>query len=361
MIRCASVSSYMGPYISNYILSEVALDCKMREAGQYLIHIFPEDVKEMPWVRLFEEINAKLYFIKYSPRSITSIRTLRRIFKQEKINLIHCQFGGWDFDVKLAAPFTKTIWHQRMSVNLDTVVRKVKYWIKYNVLGLIRTYNIGISQAVAEAISSIAYHKAFCIPNAIDFNRLHIDAPQIYHSDNNNSYKILLFGYSPYVKGLDIAYKACKLLNEKGIGVQLSVVSQKSSDELIKSTYSPFPLWFNVLPPSSNVSEYYQATDAFLSASRSEGFSNSLLEAIYSGCPAIYSDIPGTKWAAEFKHTYIYPVEDALKLAQTIENIIKDNISAEDIKYNRALAENKYSMTAWVQNIYNTYIGVLYS
>lgn len=349
------MSSYMGPYISNYILSELELDKKIRHEGNYIIHIFPRDVQDKPWVKLFEEIDAKVFFIDYKPRTLGSILCLRRIFKQENINIIHCQFGGWDFDAKFAAPFTKMIWHQRMSVNLDTWSRKIKYWLKYNLLGFCRTRHIGISEAVYNAIDSLTLHKVYLIPNAIDFKRLDVSEAQKKAHDEKGPYKLLMFSYSPYVKGLDIAYRACDFLNAKGVNVELAVVSQENSDVEIYSTYNPMPHWMRILKPNSNVSEYYLEADAFLSASRSEGFSNSLLEAIYSGLNVIYSDISGTRWASEFRNAFMYSVESPQDLANAIILSMNSSISEENVVANRKLAEEKYSMLEWVNSIYSIY------
>lgn len=357
MIRCVSVSSYMGPYISNYILSEIALEQKFREQGDYLVHVFPKDVENKEWVRLFREIDAKLYFIEYKPGTNWSIKTLRKIFRGEKANVIHCHFGGWDIDAKLAAPFIPMIWHQRMYPTLSPWQRKYKYWLKYNILGMFCTRHIAISEAVYETITSITNKKTYCIPNSIDFNRVQIDLEQrLSRNDNNEPCKILLFGYSPLSKGLDVAYKACSLLAKKGHNVELDVVSQSQSDQYIAENYTPPPSWFKVLPPISNVSDYYNKTDIFLSASRAEGFCNSLLEAIYCGCPAVYSDIAGTRWAAGFAHTFEYAVESPEALAKAILLCIADPISREEIEANRKKAVTNYSMETWVEKVYQVLV-----
>lgn len=357
MIRCASVSSYMGPYISNYILSELALERKFKEQGDYMVHVFPKDVENKEWVRLFREIDAKLYFVEYKPGTRQSVRTLRKIFRNEKVNIIHCHFGGWDLDAKLAAPFIPTIWHQRMFVNLDTRKRRIKYWLKYNILGMFHTRNVAISEAVYEAITSITNKKTYCIPDCIDFNRVQIDLEQrLKKKKDDEPYRILLFGYSPMVKGLDVAYKACELLAAEGHFVELGVVSQSESDRYIAEHYHPQPTWFKKLPPISNVSEYYNKADVFLSASRSEGFSNSLLEAIYCGCPAVYSDIEGTRWAAGFAHTVVYAVESPEALAKAILLCTAKPVSREEIMANREKAVANYSMEAWVEKIYQVLV-----
>lgn len=353
MIRCVCVSSYMGPYISNYILSEVALERKFKEQGDYLVHVFPKDVENKEWVRLFRETDAKVYFLKYKPDTLHNIRALRKIFNEEKANIVHCHFGGWDQTARLAAPFIPMVWHQRMFVNLDTRQRRIKYWLKYNILGMFHTRNIAISEAVYEAITSITNKKTYCIPNCIDFNRVQINWEQrLNRNTEGEPYKILLFGYSPLVKGLDVAYKACELLAGKGHNIKLGVVSQAKSDHYIEKNYNPLPKWFIVLKPSNNVSEYYNQTDIFLSASRSEGFSNSLLEAIYCGCPAVYSDISGTRWASDFAHTFKYEVESPVSLANAIVECLDRPITEGEIESNRQKAVETYSIDTWVEKVY---------
>lgn len=351
MIRCASVSSYMGPYISNYVLSEIAIEKKFKEKGDYLIHVFPKEVEDKGWGNLFREIGAKVYYIDYKPGTWASIRDLRSIFKEENINIIHCHFGGWDIDSKLASPFIPIVWHQRMYVNLISPKRRIKYWLKYNVLGALRTYNIAISEAVYDAIKSITNKPTYYIPDCIDFSRIQIDLDRRMMPYEPN--KILLFGYSPIVKGLDIAFKACEILNREGISVELDVVSQAESDDYIKKNYDPKPKWFKVLGPTDNVSEYYNNAAIFLSASRSEGFSNSLLEAIYCGCPSIFSDIPGTKWAADFEHTFEYEVESEMSLVEAIKKCLNQSITKEEIDRNRAKALSNYSIDQWINKVYS--------
>ena len=149
-----------------------------------------------------------------------------------------------------------------------------------------------------------------------------------------------------------VRYALCDILDKKGFKIELGVVSQPVSDEYIAENFQPHPLWLNVLKPSNNVSEYYNEADIFLSASRSEGFSNSLLEAIYCGCPTVYSDIPGTKWASTFAHTFEYEVESSESLARTIEKCYNTPITEKIIEDNRKKAVEIYSIDSWVEKVY---------
>lgn len=350
MIRCASVSLFMGPYISNYVQSELALTAKFEESGNHLIHIFPKDVEHFAWVDLFRKSGYVLYFIDVCPRTWKSISTFRQIFRKEKINLIHVHFGGWDIDVRLAAPTIPTVWHQRMSVNLDTVKRRIYHNLMYKVVGRFKTHHIAISDAVNKAITSLTSNKCYFIPDGIDFRRLQFE--EAITTDMSQPCRILLFAFSALGKGVDIAIKACEIFNREQQLVELQIVTQENTDKYLAANFPELPSWLKVLPPISNVSEYYNSADVFLSASRSEGFCNALLEAIYCGRPCVYSDIPGTRWAGDFAGTYMYEVENPESLAEAIKNCINTPLIEEDIKNNRKLAERRYSLDTWTESVY---------
>lgn len=347
-IRCATVASYMGPYAANYIHSALFLDQKLRSKGGEMIHVFPEEVKNMEWLKLFEEINAKVYFVKFKPYSLHNVRAFKKIFKMEKINIIHSHFSEWDITVKIAAPHIPVVWHERMSVNVIDKKKRFKNWIKFNIIGLFNTYSIGISNEVYNQISSITRNKrCTVIPDAIKFERLN----NTYKKIKNKPYKILLFGWSPIVKGVDIAYKACEILNKEETVVELNMVSQVESQQYVKEHFSPLPDWFHVLPPTDEVYRYYDETDAFLSASRSEGFSNAILEAIYCGRPVVLSNIKATRWALEFQNTYPYDVESPELLASAVRECMNSYISKESVRKNKELAIAKYSMDTWANDV----------
>ena len=351
MINCASVSLFMGPYINNYVLSELALDARFRAEGNRLIHIFPKDVENYEWVPLFREQGSTLYFVEVCPRTWRSISTFRKIFNKEHINLIHVHFGGWDIDTKIAAPTIPAVWHQRMSVNLDTCKRRFYHNLMYKVIGRYKTHHIAISDSVYQAIQSLTNNKTYIINNGVDFSKLHLKSKAGLFN-NCSLTKVLMFAFSPLGKGFDIAYRACEIINRENIRVELDVVTQRKTNAYIEENIPQIPSWLKILPPTSSVADYFDNADIFLSASRSEGFCNSLLESIYCGCPAIYSDISGTRWASQFHNTFMYEVESPESLVKAIEQCISTPINIEDVEQNRKLAQERYSLEAWVNKVY---------
>lgn len=68
-----------------------------------------------------------------------------------------------------------------------------------------------------------------------------------------------------------------------------------------------------------NLPVYYTAADLYLSASRSDGSSVSLMEALACGLPALISDIPANlEWVEPGQQGWLFPVGDSAALADKI-------------------------------------------
>lgn len=69
--------------------------------------------------------------------------------------------------------------------------------------------------------------------------------------------------------------------------------------------------------PFSDLPDYYQAADLYISASHTDGSSVSLMEALACGLPAAVSDIPGNlEWVVPGEQGWIFPDGSAEKLAE---------------------------------------------
>ena len=93
--------------------------------------------------------------------------------------------------------------------------------------------------------------------------------------------------------------------------------------------------------------------------SLSEGFSYCLAEAIYTGLPVIYSDIPGNLWASEFRKTYICKKGSSEDIKRAICEFAKDKISIDDQEYNRDLMKDKYSLEEWTRKVADVLEGIV--
>jgi len=99
----------------------------------------------------------------------------------------------------------------------------------------------------------------------------------------------------------------------------------------------------------SNVIEYLQVSDCFISASLAEGLPNSVLEAMSVGLPTILSNIPSHLEIYEEENKYFFNPKDYLKLVNLFYNIennftTQSSISKQVIKerFDASFMSKKY-------------------
>ena len=348
-INCAWIASYYGPYYSNFVCSMLSFEEEMKKRGNKTIYILPAEAENFSWIELFKKENATIYFIPYKPHSLSNVIQLRKIFKKEKINLIYSHMCGWDFTARFAAPFTPIIWHMHMRVLVSDWKHKLKNWLKFRIIGIGKVHHIAVSSPTADAINSLNPHnKCAFIPNALQFDRLG-ELPE--RNRNGEPYKLLIFGWAPIVKGLDIALDACESINQETVKVELIVSSQDKTYTYINERYKEIPEWLKLVPPTDKIAELYASVDCMVSASRAEGFSYAIAEAIYTGLPIVYSDIPGTLWTSDFESTSIFESGNPASLISAINRVMENGISLESQQNNRKKMEELYSMDAWVNQV----------
>ena len=346
-IKCAVVAAFFGPYYNNFPASLAAFDQKMKSEGNAVFYVFPDKVRDYAWVERIRALNPDVYFVRFAPYSLGNVCKMRAIFKKEKPDIIYSHMSGWDVTVRFAAPTLPVIWHMHMNTNVSTRKKRARNWVKFHILGFGKTYHIAVSQPGTDAINSLKPHnQCVFLPNALDFSRLTIDDAA---RKQVQTPTVLLFGWAPYVKGADLAIDACERLNAAGTAVKLCISAQDETYAYVKKRFSDQPEWLELLPPTDDVSKLYQRATIMLSASRSEGFSYALLEALYMGLPLVCSDIPGTSWTKEFQAVRTFPSENVEELIAQLQAAITHGITAEEIRANRALLKREYSLDSWTE------------
>lgn len=344
-----TVASYGGPYSGNFIPSLLAFNNIVHEMGYRSVFIFPRFTESYSWVPKIKESSDRVCFIPYKPYSLDNISRIKNICRKEKAILVYSRMSGWEITARFAMPGLPQIWHMEMGLDISSKHNRLKYWLKYRVFGFGKTFHIAVSDSVTKSINSFGVkYPCIWLPNAILFSRLH-KKPQYQYSD---PIRLLIFAYDPLVKGLDLALDACELLNANETRFVLLVSAQEPTHCYLLDRYGDsFPEWIEILEPTNDISSVYDRADIIISASRSEGFPYALTEAIYSGLPAVISDIPGTSWATEMKMVKVFPSGDHVALANKIEELASEPVSEESQEYNRKIINEKYSLRTWSESI----------
>lgn len=350
-MKCAFIASFYGPYYSNFVAAMISFDKKMKSEGNTVFYILPKEAENFEWMSTFKKQNSDIYFLEYKPYSFNNLLALKKIFKEENVDLIYSHMCGWDFTARFAMPKLPLVWHMHMNVNVKNKVKHIKNIIKFKFIGFGKTYHIAVSEPVTTAINSLKpRNKCITVENAIDFLRISKKSNNIVDSDAKN---ILIFGWQPIVKGLDITLDACEKLIAEGKNIKLLVSAQEKTYDYMTERYDTTPNWLELLEPTSDVSSLYNRADIMVSASRSEGFSFALAEAIYSGLITVVSDIPGTSWSSEFAARYEFKSGDSDSLKIALTKACSHNITAHEQQNNQQILEQKYSMDVWADAIYN--------
>ena len=346
-MKCAFVASFYGPYYSNFVASMIAFDERMRQEEHSVFYILPKETESFEWMETFKKQNDNIYFLDYKPYSLNNFFALKRIFNSEKVDIIYSHMCGWDLTVRFAAPFKPVVWHMHMNVNIVNKVKRFKNFIKFKFLGFGKTYHLAVSEPSTNAINYFKpRNKCIFIPNALDFSRLTPVTDKVIGVK-----KILIFGWQPYIKGLDITLDACEKLAKENQKFKLLVSAQDQTYEYMNERYQQLPDWVELLEPTSDISALYNSADIMLSASRSEGFSYALLEALYCGLPIVVSDIIGCDWTKEFAARYEFKCGDVESLISALRDAQNHKIKNEEKKFNREIIERKYSIDTWSETV----------
>lgn len=355
------VCAFAPPTSGNFISALFGLETELKARGIDTIYALPERAKDKIWCQEIQK-RTKVYFLpeRHARVDINTYRTLRKIFEENDVSIIHSHFELYDIPVAVTAPKkAKIFWHLHNSIQegyyKSSLSRKILTKIQYRYFGK-NTKLLSVSERHGDFAVQLGFKKEseFYVPNGIDTDRIdleHIDSKK----EKNN---ILMFGHDIYRKGVDLLVNAVREISENNddLNFKIKVVGQeqccKYLEDSDKSDYIEFSY------PVENISALYSEAKAFLHISRAEGLAYALLEAIYAGLPVICSDIPENLFAKEFKNIIWVQNENINDIADAIKNfaVNYEICSAEDISFNREIIDTKYSLTAWIKQICDFYL-----
>lgn len=355
------IADYAAPYPGNFFSSLEALEENLKEKNIRMIYIFPNRAINIEWVnRIIDE--KQILFLPGSP--IKDVLFLATVLHKYDADIIHTHFcwTKYSFLIKIANLFqgAKTVRHVR-SEYLQSglyIISLFKRWI-YNADVL-----VPCSLDVANELANCGFDssKIYLVKNGIDFQRLE-NYQNFSKSDlniPNDSKTVMMFGYNFYVKGVDIAVKAIDELNKQYCNKVYLLLPLASNIEIvkkeIKKILGSIPEWILILPPRNDISTYIKISDIFLSASRSEGFCNALIENAYNEKIIFYSDIQ-VQSDLGLKHAIPFKSEDYIDLLKVMKKYLDNEIliTQEQLHQQKEFVTKEYALSNWVNEIENVY------
>ncbi len=135
-------------------------------------------------------------------------------------------------------------------------------------------------------------------------------------------------------KGLDVLIKAMAHMADKGMDARLVIAGEgelrKHLEDLAVESGVPGRVRF--MGRVDDMPSFLKMLDVFLFASRSEGRSNAIGEALAAGLPVIATDIPGNNELIEHERNgLLVPPGDSLAVADGVERLVNDGALQEQL------------------------------
>lgn len=371
-------ADFASTYGGNFIASLRMLHDVCSDAGLRLVLVVPPSAKCRGWAQDWMNEGRSVHFVSPTPAAstLTCTRELAKIAAKEDALIIHTHFTQYDVPAWLASGWLglrrlhpKVVWHKHSDFPVrHTFARSVKDRVKFRWMGR-SAHIIGVSEKVIQDALAAGFPSAsMCIiPNGVDTRRattptsaraemlvpLHLQAGESV---------VLLFGWSPEVKGVDLAMDAVRQLAREGEKVVLAAVGTQEMVDFIQKRLetNEAPSWLRILAPSESVANLYQIADIFLSASRNEGFSYSVGEAMSWGMPVVLSDIPGVGWAKQAPGAVFFPAGDSKSLADSLRTVLHWSSQQRAVSAGaRDFVAERFDVARWANRVMAFYRKLL--
>jgi len=124
----------------------------------------------------------------------------------------------------------------------------------------------------------------------------------------------------------------------------------------IEARFSKIPDWLRILSPRDDIASYYLLSNYFISASREEGFCNSLVESAYCERPIISSNIPG-QGSLNIPHTFKFASENIDELKDAMIGLMEltDAQKSQIVTEQKEYVIKNFDLDTWAEQITHVY------
>ena len=289
---------------------------------------------------------------------------LRRLVRSQDVRIVQTFFESSDLWAglltKLLTP-ARVIWSRRDM----GILRGKKHAKAYRALRHLPDMVFAVSEQVRQhaiAADGIAPRRVLTIHNGLDLSAL----PREELVLSRNPVVITSVGNVRHVKGHDVLIRAAALVHARFPEAQFTIAGEILEPAFyseLQRLITEFHLSgaFHFVGRISDLPAHFRTADVFVLPSRSEGFSNALVEAMASGVAVIATDVGGNAEAIEDGITgLLIPAEDPGALAEAITNLLKSPERARGLaERGQTAACTRFTSEVMLQKTANAYAGLL--
>ncbi|KHE94084.1 MAG: putative glycosyltransferase [Candidatus Scalindua brodae] len=326
---------------------------------------------QKPFYNMYEEEKIKIFPLPVRMFSVISFAKLVWFTKGNYIDVIHSHGKGAGIYSRLLGILTKTpVVHTFHGIHY----KKYSYWKQRlyffieKTLSIFTKYIINVSDSEnVEGIQLKLFPKS---KTRIIFNGINVERMRECNVDSKTKYLINSFKRDnilicsvarfDYVKGIDVAIHAMKYLKEYHKNIKYILIGDGELKEEIIKEINDCHMNDQVLLLGfrGDVPGLLKMMDIYLSASREESMSLTLLEAMGIGVPIVATDIPGNR--SLIKNGLLAKTECPRDIARKLCALINNpKLSNELVEEGMALVNETYTLERMIRNTEGLYYELL--
>jgi L-malate glycosyltransferase len=301
----------------------------------------------------------------YDLHALRAAFELKQFLRQQDIQIVQTFFESsdlWGGFVAKTMSSAKLIWSRRDM----GILRDRKHHIAYRWMSRLPDQVFAVSEPVRRhciEVDGINPSRVETVYNGLDLDDwIHGERP----ARPAGEFVVATVGNIRRVKGHDVLIKAAASVVERFPHVTFRIAGEvlepdyfEELQNLIRSLKLSDHVQF--AGGVSDLREYLSVTDVFVLPSRSEGFSNAIVEAMACSLPVVATDVGGNAEAVKNGVSgLIVPSDDPAALAAAIVRLLSDSSVAREMgSAGRRLAAERFTTDAMMQGIVRTYARLL--
>jgi glycosyltransferase involved in cell wall biosynthesis len=294
------------------------------------------------------------------PHKIPSLKTIWKLylyFKKQKPDVVHSSGAEANFHGVLAAKLANIPVIIAEEIGIPNHNKKAK--LLFSWIYRLANYVVGESQSVIDHLKknyTIETQKLKVVSNFALFS----EVKTTNKNDVDDVFRIVSVSRLEPVKNIEGIIRVVHQLKKENLKIEYTIVGDGSAKEDILSLLNKLDLQQQVhlAGYQENTHDYYCNCDLYVLNSYSEGFSNSLLEAMYLKRPSITTNVGAAQeLITSRKNGWIINVDDDTDLLEKIKECYLLNINSRNEmgeKAHQSIVQN-YSLQAHIASLVSLY------
>jgi glycosyltransferase involved in cell wall biosynthesis len=303
----------------------------------------------------------------YDWNAVRVARKIRELIRNEKVRIVHTFFETSDLWAGFVSKITSPV--KVISSRRDMgILRSVKHDIGYRILSPLFDLVLTVSDEVRRFCikkDRLSADKVATLYNGLDLSRFSKVASDIRSTIGKGEASfplIVTVAHLRHVKGIDVLVETVpKVLREFPNAVFLIIGRncEPAYFNELESRVTELGIRANVrfLGESEDIIAILRGCDIFFLPSRSEGFSNALIEAMACGLPCVATRVGGNAEAIdEGRSGYLFESEDSETAAGKIIGLLRDRELARKMSAaGREIVEQKFTESQMIERLVGHY------